>query len=123
MPTPSLNSASPCISTSSRFEMETWRSVLITATGSVGLISAPNTSAHASGSGWPMRSETSQTATPTSAVDTVVPINASAATGQARSRNRCRSRFSAPAKIRKASIPFITTSVKSIRCRLSRSVW
>ena len=53
MPTPSLNSASPCSTTRRRRESWPRFSVASTATGSVGLISAPNTSAHGSDSAKP----------------------------------------------------------------------
>ena len=101
------------LSTSSVSGTLTFFRVASTATGSVGLMSAPNTSAHASGSGLPMRSAASQNAPPTRAVEIRVPRSASVATAQARSRSVRRSRLIAPANSRKASMPFITTSVKS----------
>ena len=85
-----------------------------TATGSVGLMRAPKTSAHGSDSGWPSTPDANQTATPTIAVDRIVPATAKRATGPARSRKVPMSRPREPANSRKASMPLKTTAVKSI---------
>jgi hypothetical protein len=55
-----------------------------TATGSVGLINAPNTSAQVSGTGWPSGSATARSPTPITPVDGNLPPLAISAIGQAR---------------------------------------
>jgi hypothetical protein len=113
-PTPSLNRLSPFISVSSAAGTRTTFSVESTATGSVGLISAPKTNAQGSGIGMPSGAESSQMPTPTTAVETTTLAEAISATDPARPRSSSRSTCSAPANRRKASIPPLTVAVKSI---------
>ncbi len=114
MPTPSLNNDSPWSCTSSLAGMLTVFNVLITATGSVGLISAPKTRAQISGTGWLESRAIVQNPKPTMAVEMTVPRIARTSTGSACVRSLGTSTWSAPAKIRNASMPSITTALKSI---------
>ena len=72
-PTPSLNSASPEISVSSSCGTLTCLSRLSTATGSVGLMSAPNTSAQASGRFTPSSRPRPHKPKPTTTVEITTP--------------------------------------------------
>ena len=113
MPTPSLNSASPSISTCSASGTRTFFSTLSTATGSVGLISAPNTMAHSSGTGRPTARLAPQKAKPTIRVEIKVPTTARVSTGRARLRSASKLTCMDPANSRNDSMPFITIPVKS----------
>ena len=86
-PTPSLNKDSPAMSISSVLATRACFSTASTAMGSVGLISAPKTSAQANEMGkensWPAP----QNMTPTRMVEMTTPSVAMAPTVHARSRN------------------------------------
>ena len=114
-PMPSLNSDSPASVAFIVGGTRTDSKMPSTATGSVGLIRAPNTSAQTNGIGWPARSAMIQMPPATSPVDSSVPRVASALTVRHRRRNADRSTCSAPANSRKLSMPCISVSWKSIR--------
>jgi hypothetical protein len=81
-PTPSLNSDSPAMTSSSSLGTPAERRIPITAIGSVGEISAPNSRQWTRGSGSPASGSASHMPKPTISVDTTVPSTASNATGQ-----------------------------------------
>ncbi len=104
IPMPSLNSASP-FSTVCRVGLRCPRfTVASTAIGSVGLIRAPNTSAHGKVSSRPSDRAMAQRPTPTITVDASTPSVASVQTAMRRRRSSGRSTCMAPANSRKASM-------------------
>src|SRR5208283_340034 len=81
-PTPSLNSDSPAICTSSVLGAPICLSRLSTATGSVGEINAPNSRQSMNRNGKPSRAKTPHISTPTISVESSTPTVASTAIGQ-----------------------------------------
>ena len=77
-PRPSLNSDSPVITTSRFFGAPADRKIPITATGSVGEISAPNNRQYGNDSATPSSGSTHHSVKPTTSVEAMVPITASA---------------------------------------------
>lgn len=113
-PTPSLNKDSPAMSISSVLATRACFSTASTAMGSVGLISAPNTSAQAKAMGTESSWPAPQNMAPTRIVEITTPSVAMAPTVHALSRNKDRSICSAPANSRKASMPSSKVSEKLI---------
>ena len=118
-PTPSLNSDSPAILASSASGTTTVLRSESTATGSVGLIRAPKTSAQASGRSSPSAPAIHHEPKPTMAVEMHTPSVAISAMTHFTEASSLRSTCIAPAKSRKASIPFMTRSKTSIPAMVS----
>ena len=114
IPTPSLKRDSPLISMASLSLTPKLRRMLNTVIGSVGLISAPKTSAHSSGRNTPKSKAASLKARPIASVDMTTPMVAIAPTVHLRWRSFERSTFSAPANSRKPSIPLKTVEGRLI---------
>ena len=89
----------------------------MTAIGSVGEISAPNSMQYRNGNAMPSKGSTSHTAVPINSVDSNVPTSASAPTCRRQRLSSFRSMCSAPANSRNDSMPCISTSEKSIERR------
>ena len=113
-PTPSLNRLSPATVASSAGETFARLSTPITDTGSVGLISAPNTKHQIAGTSKPIARDSSRNPPPISAVDSATPIVLSTRIGQRPRRISLQSTWSAPANSRNDSIPSISVVWKSM---------
>ena len=120
-PTPSLNRLSPATVARSAGGTAARPSTAITATGSVGEISAPNTSAHSSGTSMPKAPASSLKPMPTMAVETSTPSVLSARIGQRLRRMSPQSTCIAPANSRNDSIPSISVAWKSMLERKAAS--
>jgi hypothetical protein len=122
-PTPSLNSDSPAITSSSSFGARADLRIPITAIGSVGEIKAPNSRQWISGRLRPNRGRAAHSPKPTASVDNVVANTASAATDQRWTFNCSRSTCSAPANSSIDSMPCIRTLEKSMERSRFSSYW
>ena len=109
-PTPSLNNDSPATFASNAGGISIVLKIPRTATGSVGLIKEPNTSAHINGSDKPNRPSTSHKAVPITNVEIRMPTVANVKIVHLRSAMAMKSTCNAPAKSRKLNIPCITVS-------------
>jgi hypothetical protein len=104
MPTPSLKSASPWSTACKALDRLPSLTAAKTAMGSVGLIKAPNTKAHAIGSAMPPALAASQNPRPISVVETATPMVARLTIANPRFLSSARLTWDDPAKSRKANM-------------------
>ena len=116
-PTPSLNRLSPAIVACSVGGTRAVFSTPMTATGSVGLIRAPNTRHQISGTARPTAADRPQNPTPTRSVEATTPIVDRTRICQRPLRRSSMSTCIAPANSRNDSIPSIRASWKSTPSR------
>ena len=122
-PTPSLNRDSPAIVACRALGTFTVLNRPSTATGSVGLISAPKTSAQTKGMSSANHPNRNHIAPPTTKVEIRVPRTAITEMVSRWFLKPVKSACSAPANSRKLSIPFIRVSLKSICRRTPTTLW
>ena len=121
-PTPSLKRLSPAIFASSVSGTLTCFRMPVTATGSVGEISAPKTRQYENGITRPNALKLTCINPATTSVDMTIPTVASVMITHRRLINASRSTWSAPAKRRKLSSAFINVSPKSMLVTMPRTV-
>ena len=122
-PTPSLKSDSPAIlASSSRGTLTVFKRPR-TATGSVGEMRAPNTSAHKNEMGEPASLRMAHMAAPMRKVDNTTPSVAINVMAHLRCASCSISTCTAPANSNRLSMPFISVAAKSMCLRPSLTAW